>query len=105
MPFRPQWYILKETRPVRVKDLDEWVRQLDYENRHVGYDVIGDVCVSTVFLGLDLQHGKGPPLLFETLIRGGEHNGSMRRCSTWDEAEWQHKRAVEMVKAHLPVRP
>jgi hypothetical protein len=54
---------------------------------------IYDVRVSTVFTGLDSNWGLGPPLLFETMIFGGEHDGDQWRCSTWEEAEKQHAKA------------
>jgi hypothetical protein len=50
--------------------------------------------VSTVFLGLDHQWGDGPPLVFETMIFGGEHDQYQERYSTWDEAEAGHKQGV-----------
>ena len=54
--------------------------------------------VSTVFLGLDHNHwGRGPPLLFETMIFGAKDGSEYQeRCSTWEEAEEMHKRAVYM---------
>jgi hypothetical protein len=61
---------------------------------------VGGYTVSTVFLGLDHQHGDGPPLLFETLVFGpAQHDGDMDRCSTWDEAEAMHERMVAKIKA------
>lgn len=37
---------------------------------------------------------KASPLLFETLIFGGEHDGDMWRYSTWDEAKAGHGHVV-----------
>jgi hypothetical protein len=53
-----------------------------------------DTVVSTVFLGINHQFGNGPPLLFETMIFGGQHDGYQQRCSTLEQAKQQHKRAV-----------
>lgn len=54
--------------------------------------------ISTVFLGLDHNfYGRGPPLLFETMVFGGEHDGDQWRCATWTEAEADHRRAVALV--------
>lgn len=51
-----------------------------------------EVTVSTVFLSLDHNHwGQGAPVLFETLVFGGPHDGRMSRYCTWDEAERGHK--------------
>jgi hypothetical protein len=51
--------------------------------------------ISTVFLGLDHNFGQGPPLLFESMVFGGEDDGEMVRYSTWEEAETGHKLLVE----------
>jgi hypothetical protein len=75
------------------------------EERRVAVDEIGDVRVSTVFLGLDHGYG-GPPIIFETMIFGGPHDKYQERYSTWQEAEEGHRRAVVLVKqASWPTTP
>jgi hypothetical protein len=55
--------------------------------------------VSTVFLGCNYQFRPGPPILFETMVfSDGAGDVEMERCSTWLEAEAQHKRMVEQVR-------
>jgi hypothetical protein len=54
--------------------------------------------VSTVFLGLDHSFGHGPPLLFETMIFGGERDQYQERYSTLQDAMDGHDRAVELAK-------
>jgi hypothetical protein len=100
-PFKPRWYILDHERhPVRVDDVLTWGRWLEQtENRHVADDHVGEVRVSTVFIGLDHRlYGAGPPLIFETMIFGGELDGTMWRYSTWDDAEAGHAMAVKKVR-------
>ena len=70
-------------------------------NRTVAKDKIGDVEISTVFLGLDHQFGKGRPLLFETMVFGGELDQEMDRYSTYEEAEKGHKFMVKRVKEKI----
>jgi hypothetical protein len=101
-PMKGFWYILDhERRPVPVDDVLTWGRWLEQvENLHVADERVGEVRVSTVFLGLDHRHdGQGPPLLFETLIFGGPLNGEMWRYSTWDDAEAGHAMAVKKARA------
>jgi hypothetical protein len=79
---------------------------------HLGLTVIGDgpdrVTVSTVFLGMDTQypmHAPGaertatepPPILFETMIFGGEHHLWQRRYLTYDAAIDGHVEALGML--------
>jgi len=86
-------YILEGKTPVLVSKT-EWARAFEIGNRHVDETYIGDLHVSTVFLGLDHQFGDGPPLLFETMIFGGPEDQYQTRCSTWEEAEQMHERAI-----------
>ena len=88
-------YILDGHKAVPV-DLMTWARWFEKADRHVASTTQKDTRVSTVFLCLDHQFGKGRPMLFETMIFGGEHDQFQERCSTWDEAEQMHKRACQM---------
>lgn len=90
-------YILDNRKAVKVKDLITWARWLETADRKVARTQRGDVSVSTVFLGLDHQFGNGPPLLFETMVFGGEHDEEQERYSTWEEAEAGHAAWCEKV--------
>jgi hypothetical protein len=78
---------------------DEWSRLFDDE-RHIGEDRIGDVGVSTVWIGLGFGD---PPLIFETMIFGGALDGERWQYATEREARDGHARAVEMVRIALAV--
>jgi len=95
------YYIIGEDgRTPRPATLEDWTSNENLRRRpHVAKEMIGDVLVSTVFLGIDHAHDSGIPLLFETMIFGGEHDQWQDRCSTWSGAEDMHAVAVEMVKA------
>lgn len=91
--MRPDGIVIPEP------DLMAWACWLEENDRHIGEDFIGDVRVSTVFLGLDYRFSSnGPPLLFETMIFGGDHDGFTHRYATHTEALQGHKLTVEMVK-------
>lgn len=94
-------YILDADRNVVPASLMEWARYFESADRIVRKSVVGEVSVSTVFLGIDHQYGDGPPLLFETMIFGGQHDQWCARCSTWQEAEAQHDQAI-LVLADTP---
>ena len=69
------------------------------ENRRVGDDTVNDFRVSTVFLQLDHNWGPvGQPLLFETMIFGGQYDLDMWRYSTWHEAKAGHDSIVNCLK-------
>jgi hypothetical protein len=76
--------------PIVCEDTIE--RAEDFENRpdpHIedGDTMIGDVRVSTVFLSLDHNWGHGPPLLWETMVFGGELDGKCFRYASYDGPE------------------
>lgn len=67
------------------------------EQRRVAETEVGDVRISTVFLGVDHGWGGGPPLLFETMVFGGNYDEYQDRYSSWQDAEEGHARVVRMV--------
>lgn len=76
----------------------EWSKWYEKADRTVKKTDLPDCYVSTVFLGMNHRHGGGgTPILFETMIFGGEHDGYCERCSTWEEAESEHQKAIELV--------
>ena len=77
-------YILGKNHELVEADLITWGRFFeDINNRRVAEDSIDGARISTVFLGIDHNFGEGEPLLFETMISGGEHDTYVERCSTW----------------------
>lgn len=90
-------YILDGKVP-RPASLMEWARWFETADRHVAKDMLGDVRISTVFLGINHRFGPGTPLIFETMIFGGPHDQHQERSSTWGEAEKQHAHAVSLVR-------
>ena len=95
------YYILKDKEPVQV-DMMTWAKGID-GNRDVAKDKIGKVLVSTVFLGLDHRFGfadksDSKPILFETMVFGGDLDGEQERYCTWDDAEKGHQFMCEKVK-------
>lgn len=92
------FYVLEGKETVEVGSLEEWARRMAGVDRHVGFtELPSGVVVSTIFLGIDHRHsifGKGPPLLFETMVFKGGESEDQYRYSTWEEAEAGHARAV-----------
>lgn len=103
MKSRAIRYILVDTVPVVEPNLLKWGHWMETDARIIAQDTIDGgpddgVRVSTVFLGLDHQFGKGPPILFETMIFGGEHHHYQRRYHTWAEAVNGHAHALNLAK-------
>ena len=92
-------YILVGHRVKLEPDLTKWACWFETSNRRVARDTVNGISVSTVFLGLDHQFGDGPPMLFETMTFGpSDHEQLCERCSTWEEAEEQHRRVVQSLR-------
>ena len=93
-------YILdKNGNPTPCENLFEWAKWFETANRQIRDDKIGNVRVSTVFLGLDHSFGGMTPILFETMIFGGPHDSYQDRYSNLDDAIKGHQLAVDLVSA------
>jgi hypothetical protein len=82
-------YILDRAgNPVPCPNLMTWARWYEVPtNRVVASTFYGPTHVSTVFLALDHDFtGEGPPVLWETMIFGGEHDGYQERYTSRQEA-------------------
>lgn len=79
-------YIIKDGEVVPCEDLMEWARWFGRADRTLARVEKNGVVVSTVFLGLDHSFGDGPPILWETMIFNGKHNGHQERSSTVKDA-------------------
>jgi len=107
---RLHYYKLIGRLPVPVRDLSEWGRWMAVatasDGRRVAETMVGPLWISTVFTGLDYSFSAfrdADPILFETMIfapDGGSLGPDLaqRRCSTWDQAERQHKAAVRYAR-------
>lgn len=98
-------YILLNDHSVQIEpDLKKWGKWMESADRHVAKTDLGEVWISTVFLGIDHGFGEKLPVLFETMIFGGVRDQEQWRYTTWDEAVAGHEKAVRLVKPrHLKV--
>lgn len=78
----------------------EWCKVMTPEMRRVSSDMVGDVHVSTVFLGMDHNffQRKNYPVVFETMVFGGEHDQYQERYTSYKKAVEGHARAIRLVK-------
>jgi len=94
------WYILdKENKPVKstIIQYGEWI-EANPERKAVKQEYVGDIRVSTVFLGLDHAWPKGnTPVLWETMIFGGEHDQYMDRYTSYEDALEGHQIALTLI--------
>lgn len=81
--------------PVPAPDLLAWADWMAKQRPTIGLDPVGELHVSTVFLGIDAMR-LAPPRLYETLIFNldGPVPGCQWRACTWEEAVAQHAHAV-----------
>lgn len=93
-------YILdKRGRPKKVNVLDLSRATILESNRRVARTKLGPSLISTVFLGVDHNFGKGPPILWETMVFGGKLDQYQERCAGGKRnAKSMHRRVVARVK-------
>ncbi|MGE5697184.1 MAG: hypothetical protein ACM4D3_18735 [Candidatus Sericytochromatia bacterium] len=94
----------------------QWAQKLDDEDyRHIARDVIGPrepldpaplITVSTFWLGLNHDWRSEEPLIYETIIGGGEHDTTGMRYATESQAREGHRRVVDELRTaqHSPPR-
>ena len=91
------YYILIDKKPVVCHDTTLWLKYQSENSRVVDRTSFGEVEVSTVFLGWEHGKDEGVPILFETLVFGGEYDGYMLRYTSWDDAVNGHEEVCKMV--------
>lgn len=96
---RPMYYDLDghdifpvEDFPTHLYESQSWKRIVAQETLRTGERV------STVFLALDHGYGDEPPVVFETMVFGGDYDEYTWRYSTWDEALETHNKIVRAIK-------
>lgn len=108
-----KYYIL-DGNDVRLADLCAWAEWFEHspKDRLISLTLVdprtadtkpfgglGDIKVSTVFLGIDHNYTEtGPPILFETMVFGGLLDQEQERYATMAEALSGHAAMVERVK-------
>lgn len=99
-------YILDEHgEPKLEPDIMKWSQWLETADRTVVRTEVGDVVVSTVFLGIDHSFGTGPPRLFETMVFGGSLDEEQKRWHRRTEAEAGHRFMVGRVQGATAQEP
>ncbi len=92
-------YILDENdEPVLEPNTLKWAQWYEGGNRVLKQTQVGEVRVSTVFLGLDHSFGQGSPVLWETMVFGGDRDQEMHRYSSKKEAIKHHDELVKELK-------
>jgi len=92
-------YLLDENKNPYVASFDEFQKGWADDMKRVAIDYIDNIKISTVFLGWDHSFmEESTPILFETMVFGGEYDEFQRRYTTYNEALQGHTEAVEMVK-------
>jgi hypothetical protein len=92
------YYIMQNMRPRRVPFF-EYAAWYETHDRTIDRTEIGDILVSTVFRGIDLSDGYGPPRIFETRVSGRAFDGETRSYATLGEAKRGHHDVVDAILA------
>jgi hypothetical protein len=97
------WYILDENnKPIRstIVDCGEWLEENPERKAVKQENVNDDIHVSTVFLGLDHAmpwEKDKTPILWETMIFGGEYDQYQYRYSSYQDALEGHQKAINFI--------
>ena len=93
-------YVLDDSgNVIRCDDLMAWAAWFEKADRRLACNQVNDdVRVSTIFLGLDYNLGTGQPILWETMIFGGPHDGYESRYDSREAALAGHAEALALAR-------
>jgi hypothetical protein len=94
------WYILdNNNKPIHSTSITEAVDWMENnpQRKVVKQEHIGDVYISTVFLGLDHSWNSDIPVLWETMIFGGEYDQYQDRYTSYKDALEGHQIALNLI--------
>lgn len=92
-------YYDKQGNPLTREEYFALLDRIGPMYKLVGNTTIGDALVSTVWLGLDHSYDNGEPVIFESMIFGGDRDEYSERYSTLEEAQQGHLRLVNELQA------
>ena len=95
-------YILINGQPVVEPDVIKWGRWFEAadDERIISKTIVNEARVSTVFLGIDHNFSTGgEPILWETMIFGGQHDGWQERYISREKAVERHLEIVIKLQA------
>jgi len=94
------FYILNEDHSVEDVSLSkylDWIHEGGHSQKIIKQFETRDYKISTVFLGINHSISSENPLIFETMIFGGYHDGECVRYKTWQEAVDGHYSCLKML--------
>jgi hypothetical protein len=93
------FYLLDENKKPYQVSLEQSLTVYDNLDMKVTkQDIVGHIKVSTVFLGMDHRMiGESLPVLWETMIFGGEHDQYQERYTSHEDALAGHQKALDLV--------
>jgi hypothetical protein len=96
--MKPRYFVLRHGRVHPTPGSRPWSRWLNaasMEDRTVASDQVGDVTITTVFVGVVVPGQEA--MLFITSVFGGELDGHTRRSATPLEALSTHQEVLALV--------
>lgn len=83
---------------VDEQQLEEYFRCNGDPVKHIAFNYVGNVLISTLFLSINCQwNPEKPPLVFETMVFGGELDKYQIRYSTYEKAIEGHQAVAKLV--------
>lgn len=102
LPLKHLFVLDANDVPRPAKSVIEWAEFFETNRRQIALNEIGDMRVSTVFLGVNLNMFGARPILFESMVFDKEGHGLRTlRASTKKVALEQHQSLVEECRKKL----
>lgn len=92
-PVPEDWWDTKKHGDIYMR-----ARPYSLARRVARTQITDDIEVSTCHLGIDHSYNSGPPLIFETMIFGGQYTQELQRYSSEEAAMRGHLAAVDALR-------
>src|SRR5258705_6138330 len=89
------WYELDDDGTTRPLPEGTYPTRFSMDDKRVAETTVGELWVSTVFLGLDHSYLDGPPILFETMVFPSKSKGDFG-----DNLCWRYPTKVAAAAGH-----
>jgi hypothetical protein len=93
------FYVLDGHKPIRAKSVIEYANCLASDEKQVAKTLFDKTTVSTAFIGFNHASpwNECEPIVFETMVFGGDFDRHCLRYSSWEEAEKGHADIVDFL--------
>lgn len=98
--MKPYFVLDRQNKVQLAADFDDWMSWVrkNHDRMEVALTVYPHCHIRTMFLGVEATgEDRVPPVVFETVIIGGQYDGRAVPAAEWEQAKHNHVRISEFL--------